>query len=211
MANHIQDNHIICRNVACSGFPDAGHAVWKQAETYSFVDVVSGETPFLSTVVSMIRCDSEEALYLRYQGQDDAVRSMFRLHDEPIYREDVFEAFIADKNNLSTYIELEVSPYDVRFDGIIRYNESGNRQLFMGYDIQGWKTRTVFDRAQCTITSVWKIPYAAFDVPPAKGVSWRVNFFRIDHSVRGEALQAWQKTGAPSFHRPECFGYLDFV
>lgn len=211
MANHIPNNHIICRHVACSVFPDAGHAAWEQAEAYALVDVVSGEAPFLSTSVSVIRCDPEEDLYIRYQGQDDEVRSIFRLHDEPIYREDVFEAFIADKNDLSAYIELEASPYDVRFDGIIRYDDNGNRHLFMGYDIQGWETRTVFDRAQRSITSVWKIPYAAFDVPPAIGVSWRVNFFRIDHSMRGEALQAWQKTGAPDFHRPECFGYLNFV
>lgn len=204
-------NHILCRNMACSGLPDAGHAVWAKAERYPFVDVVSGEAPFLETTVSVIRCDEEAALYLRYEGRDDEVHTSFRLHDEPLYREDVFEAFIADQNDLTTYKELEVSPYDVRFDGLIRYDKDGRRNLLMGYDVHGWVTQTVFDRERGSITSVWKIPYTAFDAPPSAGASWRVNFFRIDHSVRGMALQAWQKTGLPTFHVPERFGYLDFV
>ena len=209
--NTATDNkHMICRNLACSGFPDAGHAVWEKVEKYSFVDVVTGEVPFLSTTLSVFRLDDEQALYLRFQGQDDSICSTFRLHDEPLYREDVFEAFIADEGDLTNYIELEVSPYDVHFDGMIRYDAQGERKLSMGYDIVGWKTQTVYDRTKQVIISVWKIPYTAFRVPPAAGVCWRVNFFRIDHSERGEALSAYQKTGMPSFHVPEHFGYLDF-
>lgn len=206
-----RQNHILCPNLACSGFPDAGHAVWKEVEKYPLVDTVSGETPLMATSVSTFRCDAQQALYLLFEGRDEEVLSLFRLHDEPLYRGDVFEAFIADQNDLSTYKELEVSPWDVHFDGIIRYDSEGNRHLMMAYDVPAWVTKTLFDRTQSRISSVWKMPYATFDVPPAPGVSWRVNFFRIDHSAHGEALQAWQGTGAPSFHVPQCFGYLDFV
>lgn len=203
-------NHILCRNMACPGFPGAGHAVWGQVETHGFSDVVTGAEPELNTQVAVFRDDGGQALFIRFTGKDEGVQSGFRLHDEPLYREDVFEAFIADENDLNTYKELEASPYDVRFDGMIRFEAEGKRTLSMAYDIEGWQTETVFLPAEQAISSVWKIPYSAFSRPPRAGTHWRVNFFRIDHSARGISLQAWQATGEPNFHVPRCFGYLDF-
>lgn len=207
----VKDNHLQCRNILCEGFPDADSPLWKKADRFFLQDVVTGEKPFLSTEFSAFRCDVSQIIYFLFAGEDDAVQSVFRLRDEPIYREDVFEVFIADENDLSNYKELEVSPHDVLFDGLISYGSDGERRLNMAYDIRDWKTQTTYYEEKHRITSVWAVPYAAFSTPPQNGTSWRINAFRIDHSIRGISLQAWQKTGEPNFHVPSAFGYLDFI
>ncbi len=207
----LKNNRIQCRNIPCKFFPDANSPLWKQAERVPFQDVVTGAKPFLATEFSTFRCDESQTLYFLFTGEDDAIQSGFRLRDEPLYREDVFEIFIADTNDLSRYIELEVSPYDVLFDGLITYTADGARNLNMAYDIKNWRTQTIYTEQECRITSVWAIPYAAFSSPPQTGNSWRINAFRIDHSSRGISLQAWQKTGEPNFHVPDAFGFIDFI
>ena len=204
-------NRIKCRSIDIEGFPERENNAWLNAEKTSLVDVVSGEEPFLLTRFSIFRSDKQQKLYIMFEGQDDEIHSIYRWLDEPLYMEDVFELFISDENKLDRYIELEVSPYDVHFDGMISYDAKNNRRLDMSYDIVDWQTKTHFDQAKNKIVSIWSLPYSAFTNPPGPGVSWRINVFRIDHSVRGRSLQAWQQTCEPNFHVPEKFGFLDFV
>ena len=136
--------------------------------------------------------------------------SSFKLLDEPLYREDVFELFLAEEDDLQRYKELEVSPWDVHFDGQISYLADGSRRLNCSWDILGWKTDTKYEKHKNRLTSLWTLPYTAFAFQPSPGKPWRFNAFRIDRSVRGVSLQAWQETGQANFHVPERFGYLDF-
>ena len=204
-------NQMQCRQLECDGFPLADHPLWKEADSCSLVDVVTGEKSFLGTQFSVFRCDKEQRIYFLFQGEDDRIQSSFRWRDEPLYREDVFEVFIADNNDVLHYIELEASPHNVLFDGLISYDEDGNRHLDMSFDITEWRVETRYVEKKNHISSVWSLPYTAFSIPPEAGKSWRINAFRIDHSERGESLQAWQKTGEANFHVPDAFGYLEFV
>ncbi|HHU01745.1 MAG: carbohydrate-binding family 9-like protein [Christensenellales bacterium] len=207
----MKDNRLKCENFPFSGFPTADNEKWSKVQQVSLVDVETGERPFLSTNFTTFRSDEQERIFFKFSGEDDVIRSYFRLKDEPIYRADVFELYISDTNDLNNYIELEVSPHNVQFDARITYDKHGKRRLDMSYDIEGWKTRTVFNSKKSHITSVWSIPYSAFISPPKAGSYWRFNIFRIDHSDRGVSYQAWQKTGEINFHVPSAFGYLDFV
>ena len=207
----MKDNRLKCENFPFSGFPTADNEKWSKVQKVSLVDVETGELPFLSTSFAAFRSDEQERIFFKFTGEDDVIRSYFRLKDEPIYLADVFELFISDTNDLNNYIELEVSPHNVKFDGRITYDEQGTRLLDMSYDIEGWKTRTIFCDKKSRITSVWSIPYSAFASSPKAGSHWRFNAFRIDHSDRGVSYQAWQKTGEINFHVPSVFGYLDFV
>ena len=47
--------------------------------------------------------------------------------------------------------------------------------------------------------------------PPAPGVEWRFNAYRIDRSARGDELQAFSPIGRPDFHVPDRFGLLEFT
>ena len=205
------NNRISCVNLSVEGFPDSEDAVWDRAAKATLVDVKTGDRAFLHTEFSVFSCDKQQKLYFRFCAEDDEWHSCFRLHDEPLYRQDVFEIFICDDNNLKHYLELEASPHDIRFDGVITYDEQNARHLNTSVDVKGWATYTVRDRSGSTTTSVWALPYGVFENPPKAGEFWRINVFSIDHRRRGEALLAWQKTGENNFHVPERFGFLDFV
>ncbi len=203
------DNRYPCHNMTLAAMPQADDAVWDKAPAVQLRETQTGEEPFLSTELRLLRDDQARMLYVRFSGQDDEVHSNYRLHDSPIYRQDVMELFIADTNDLTYYKELECTPYDVHFDGTIDKRDGG-QVLNMDYDIAGWKTRTHIDNNR--LISVWALPYDAFDQEPKAGTHWRFNAFRIDHhSTRGMSLQAWQPTMQPTFHVPSVFGYLDFV
>ncbi|MDO5022729.1 MAG: carbohydrate-binding family 9-like protein [Eubacteriales bacterium] len=206
MANNI----IHCKNIETSKFPAAADKIWSNLESNELVDVQTGDKPFLTTTVRCFRDDTIQKLFFKFVGEDDNVLSYFRFKDEPLYKQDVFELFIADSLDTSKYIELEVSPHNVKFDGLISYSKNGERKLDMSFDILDWETFTVFDKKKSKTTSVWSIPYSAFKNPPKVGDRWRLNAFRIDHSIRGVSYQAWQKTGEINFHVPEAFGYLHF-
>ena len=199
-----------CLNLSAGGFPQAEGILWESCKPMTLLDVVTGKDPFLATECRIFRDDKAQMLYVRFKGQDDEVHSTFGWRDEPLYRQDVFELFLCDGTGLDRYREIEVSPYDVWFDGDISYHGS-ERRLNMDWDIKGFATRTQIDRPNLSIVSVWAIPYQALREAPKAGASWRFNVFRVDHSQRGEALMAWQPTGAPNFHVPEVFGHLDFL
>ena len=200
-----------CLNLMLPELPEAGDSCWEKASPIELCDVQSGRRPFLHTEFRLLRDDSAQAFYLKITAEDDEIRSTFRMHDETLYKQDVFELFLADGGTLRQYKEIEVSPFDVSFTGTITFRSETQRQLNMDWDIPGFITKTRFSRQENQTLSLWKLPYAAFDQKPTPGNAWRFNVFRVDHSRRGEELQAWQMTGARNFHVPERFGWLDFI
>lgn len=204
-------NRVPCPSVSLPGLPGAGDACWETAPAFALCEVESGARPFLSTEFRVLRDDGQGALFVLFTGEDDGILSTYRLHDETIYTQDVFELFIAETGSLKTYREIEASPYDVHFTGTITWQKDGSRALNMDWDIPGFVSKTDYFTAEHRVTAVWKLPYAAFSQAPRAGASWRFNAFRVDHSPRGEELQAWQPTGARNFHVPERFGFLDFI
>lgn len=200
-----------CHNLSLPSFPQPQDPCWETAPVAALQEVESGQRPFLYTELRLLRDDAQGALFVRFVGEDDGIRSTYRLHDETLYTQDVFELFLADSDGLDHYKEIQVSPWDLTFTGTIDYPGDGRRLLDMRWDIPGMRTRTRYNREAHQTVSIWKLPYAAFAKAPAPGGSWRFNAFRIDHSARGEELQAWQHTGARNFHVPERFGWLDFT
>lgn len=201
-----QGNRYPCKDIGSGHTPGPDEALWKQAPKAELVDVVTGETPALSTFFQCLRSDGQGCLYLRFEGKSEGRHSTFRLHDEPLWKQDVFELFICDEGRLDRYRELQSSPWDVRFDGNIRYDEKGERHLDVSWDAEAWTSETVYDRKTGRLITVWKLPYEVFESKPKAGESWRMGVFR----VAGEELQAWQMTGKANFHVPARFGYLDF-
>lgn len=200
-----------CKNHAFPGFAEASDPAWEQAPEALMADTETGKRPFLLTAFRALRDDAQEALFIRFEAQDDQVVSTFRWDDEPLYQQDVLEVFITSKDPKAGYLELEASPYDLRFVGEITYNSPQERVLTMGIDLPGFQTRTHFDEPQHLLTSVWRLPYSAFSAKSGKGQRFSWNLYRVDHSERGISLQAWQATLAPSFHVPKAFGQLEFV
>lgn len=200
----------VCPNLSLPFLPLWDDPAWQQATEASLLDVESGKQPFLATSFRILRDDDQQALFVCFVGEDDQVVSTFRMHQETLYRQDVFELFIADGKDLLHYKEIEVSPYDRHFTGTIEYQTDSQRVLNLDWNMPGFVTQTHFDKSALKTTSLWRLPYGAFATKPIPGHSWRFNAFRVDHSKRGESLQAWQPTGQRNFHVPKCFGQLIF-
>ncbi|MDD4080339.1 MAG: carbohydrate-binding family 9-like protein [Eubacteriales bacterium] len=200
-----------CGQISAPDMPGWQDACWEQAPQRFLADTVSGGTPFLNTEVRLFRDDRQEALFVRFLGEDDEVLATYRLHNECLYRQDVFELFIGQAENPREYLEIEVSPYDLSFLASVK-NDGNGIQLDLDRGIPGFKTRTWLLREDLKTTSVWRIPYTAFEEPPAAGKRFYFNAYRIDHhSTRGRSLQALSVTGKPDFHVPLAFIPLVFT
>lgn len=199
-----------CKHIPAPRLPGWRDACWEKAPQRFLADTVTGETPFLSTELRLFRDDGQEALFARFLGEDDEVLSTFRMHDECLYRQDVFELFIASGDSRTRYLEIEVSPYDLHFVADVVY-QKGRFAIDLDREIAGFETRASLMRPGLKTASVWRIPYDAFKTKPKAGARFLFNAFRIDHhSTRGRSLQALSATGEANFHVPEAFIPLSF-
>lgn len=205
-----KNNRLVCKNLSITQIPGFDDSIWEKADSVSLLETISGKSPQQTTFVSCFRSDVMQLMFFRFDCQDNQIISTFRNNNEPIYQQDVLECFLSEDENLKSYIEIEVSPYNIHFVGTISFK--GNmRCLDMSSQIKGFKTYTKFDKSLQRLVSVWILPYESLKVLPRKGSSYRINFFRVDYQGTECELQAWQSTYVPNFHVPEVFGYLDFV
>lgn len=205
-----KSNRIECKNIALKLQPDFFDSAWDDSSTVELLDNISAEKPRLKTKVSIFRDDEQKRLFLRFVSDDDEIISNYRRNNETIYNQDVMEFFVSEDGNLKKYKEFELSPYDIHFGGTISFAEHA-RRLEMNIDMYNFSSKTKFFKEKKLLCSVWSLPYSIFSIEPKKGVSFRINLFRIDMENGKQNLQAWQATGVNNFHVPEKFGFLDFV
>ncbi len=134
--------------------------------------------------------------------------------DGPLWEEEVVEVFFDPVGDGQGYFEIEINPLGTVCDLLLRRAPSGWRKEF-GWDCAGLET--MVRRTAHGWNAELLIPFAAVlpaDVLPfAAPQSWRANFLRIARAAgpRGpRELSAWSPTLAPTFHRPECFGTVEF-
>ena len=204
----------LCKNIKAPEMPGWQDDCWKKAPQRFLSETVSGDTPFLGTEIRIFRDDRQEALFARFLGEDDEVLSTFRLDNECLYDQDVFELFIAQEESRTRYYEIEVSPYDLHFVAEVANPGQDGSGIVLDMDrgIPGFTTRAALMRNDLKTASVWRIPYSAFEKKPGPGTRYYFNAFRIDHhSTRGRSLQALSATGKPDFHVPAAFIPLVFT
>jgi hypothetical protein len=145
---------------------------------------------------------------VRFDGRDEAVVATLTERDAPLWREDVFEIFLAPEDPPRTYFEFEVNPLGTLFDARIESPNLRRRDMRVAteWDCDGFSARATVrpDRWSASV----RIPLAPLcgGNPPER---WRANFYRIDRGSRDE-FSAWSPTLAdpPDFHVPEMFGSL---
>jgi Carbohydrate family 9 binding domain-like len=199
--------------------------VWEQAEEIELLDTATGAQPAQRTSVRLLY--DNKCLYLGFHAQDSYIWGTMTGHDDPIYDEEVVEAFIDPTGLLTSYYELEVSPLNTGFDALIINDtvpsgaaERGKRfQGFTGWDPAGFRHAVhVEGELGSRACSWWECEMAiSFDdlflggrIPPRQGDVWRANLFRIDKD--GDKLEesAFSPTGCADFHVPQRFGELVF-
>lgn len=153
-------------------------------------------------------------LYLRFHCQDGEILANMHKRDEPLYDEEVVEAFLAPIS-LGQYYEFNLSPRNVVFDSLISHNGT----TFTGHpswDCHGLKHGVFRRNAAKKEFGDWDgylaIPFECINVLPSSGQTWRVNFYRIKRQG-GDQYLAWSPTlvEPAAFHIPSKFGELVLI
>ena len=197
--------------------------VWSQVDPVGVFRLADGSgEPQLPTEVRA--CWDDRNLYLAFVAIDTDIWGKMRQRDDPIYDEEVVEAFICSGEDVTRYYEFEFSPHNVVFDAAIQCPESGDRRYLkadLGWDCEGLQSAvevvgTLDDPSD--VDERWTVevalPFSQIGRggrAPADGELWRANFYRIDRAGEGE-FSCWSPTKAvpANFHVPARYGELVF-
>ena len=141
--------------------------------------------------------------------EDDGVVATYLRHDEPLWKEDVVELFLAPERP-SRYFEIEVNPLGTTFDAVI--DSPDLDRATMNTDL-AWTCEGLFAAVRTTpntLDVLLRIPFASLGAKPDG--EWRANFYRIDRGAADE-YSAWRPTmkTPPDFHVPHAFGGIRFA
>ncbi|HTE16945.1 MAG TPA: carbohydrate-binding family 9-like protein, partial [Armatimonadota bacterium] len=181
----------------------------------------NGDEPAQPTEVKA--CWDDTFLYLSYSCKETDIWGNFESRDDPLYDEEVVEAFLCPTGDLRHYFEFEVSPLNILFDARV-FSPEGDRRMMLvdrQWDAPGIRTAVrvsgiLNDRHSPDIGWIAEVALPFSDLglqgPPAPGTVWRANFYRIERGPITE-FTAWSPTYADpaDFHVPACFGELVFV
>ncbi len=168
------------------------------------------------------RLDSEfsayhdgKRLFVVLSADDDHLVATYLEHDEPLWKEDVVEVFLAPES-LERYFEIEVNPLGTTFDAIVDSPRLGREAMTVdrAWTCQGLRAaiRRTTIGGSVRVETLVAIPISALGAAYASGMRWRGNVFRIDRSPKGDEYCAWRPTGhhPADFHVPRKFGTLVF-
>lgn len=196
--------------------------VWSRLKPVgAFRRVLGDGLPRYATELKL--CWDDDYLYLGFVAMDPNIWGNYRNHDDPVWEEEVVEAFISTCGDVTRYFEFNWSPHNVVFDAKIEIPENGDR-TYMKSDVpwvcEGLKSAvTVFGTIDdpSDVDEKWVVetalPFAQIGREgraPANGEEWRANFYRIDREGEGE-FSCWSPTLCPNFHVPARFGRLIFT
>ncbi|KIG17570.1 hypothetical protein DB30_03051 [Enhygromyxa salina] len=150
----------------------------------------------------------QDHLYVAGSLPDPDLHAPHRERDDPLYRDEAFEVFIAGDNSGARYLEHQVSARNVQFDARFpkyRKGEEGwdgswrsavalDGELERRGGDQGWTVELAFAWADlCKHTKI--------RCPPKPGQQLRVNVFRLDKPDRKRQVGlALSPTLDPDFH-----------
>ena len=191
-------------------------AMPRQCEPVRLRRAIDGAAPRLATTVAAYYDD--QFLTIVFSAADDHIVATHYGHDEPLYEEDVVEAFLSPRHKRE-YFEIEVNPVGTTYDSHI--DSPDGIRTTMRADV-GWEctglvaaVRKMFAaRSVMTVDTVMRVPFASLAAAtPARGESWLANFFRVDrHPGDRDEYTAWRPTmkNPADFHVVEAFGHLIF-
>jgi len=200
---------------------DLSKPAWRDAPEVELQLAVDGGPPRQRTGLRLLWDDDN--LYAAFRVEDEDIRATHSRHDAPLWEEEVVELFLDPWGAERLYVEIEISPANVVFDALVvnRAREGEQRRdldALVAWNCAGLRSAVRVDGVLNggPVSRGWEVELAvpirqlAPRVPPAPGIEWRFNAYRVDRSPGGDELQAFSPIGRPDFHVPARFGLLAF-
>ncbi|HEU0092036.1 MAG TPA: carbohydrate-binding family 9-like protein [Vicinamibacteria bacterium] len=209
---------------------------WRDAPwTADFVDIEGDARPrpALRTRPKMLWDD--EYFYVGAEMAEPHLWATLTRHDAVIFQDHDFEVFIDPNGDNHDYYEFEINALGTGWDLLLpRPYKDGGRAVH-DWEIAGLKSAVHLDGTlndPADTDRGWTVelafPWPALaelarrPAPPRDGDQWRVNFSRVEWSLRvagahyekvpgtKENNWVWSPQGVVNMHRPETWGYVQF-
>jgi len=210
---------------------------WRDAPwTDDFVDIEGDKKPVprYSTRAKMLW--DEEYLYIGAELQEPHVWATLTKRDSVIFQDNDFEVFIDPNGDNHQYYEFEINALNTGWDLRLPKPYKDGGSAIDTWDIKGIKTAvrvhgTLNDSSD--VDEGWSVEiampwdslseFAGCVCPPKTGDQWRINFSRVQWHVdvlEGKYVKrpktpednwVWSPQGVIDMHRPERWGYVQFV
>lgn len=175
--------------------------------------LADGSGPARQQTTVRVCCD-DDALYVRFDCDDEDIWGTLHRRDDPIYDEEVVELFIAPGAETPVhYYEFEISPNGVLFDTKVTspHGDRTDLTLDIAWDADGIRWRTERSGTERWAAAL-ALPWAAM-AQSQKPAICRANFYRIERPRRGRfptEFSCWSPTltEPADFHRAARFGTL---
>jgi hypothetical protein len=149
-----------------------------------------------------------EHLYVAGTLPDHDLFAPHQERDDPLYRNEAFEVFLAGDDSGARYLEHQVSArgvmFDARFPKYRKGDEGWNGSWRSAVALDGELERIGYDRGWTVeLAFAWTelCEHTKIDCPPEPGSQLRVNVFRLDKPDREQQVGlALSPTLDPDFH-----------
>lgn len=193
---------------------------WKNSEKVALKFNETGKEVSDSSIMTWIRtCYDAQNFYISFECNDSDIWSEFSNRDDHLWEKDAVEIFIDTDGNLNTYYEIQVSPKNVLFDAHLELPTKTNDDEIISFDVDGIQTAVAVDgtvNKHDDVDKKWtvEISIPIEDLTEEKasidsGI-WRINFFRMNHDLKGERPELGWSPTLGDFHIPAKFGVLKF-
>jgi hypothetical protein len=186
---------------------------WAVAATSPELATAEGSSDPVGKAIAKLSWD-DQFLYAFITITDSDVRSEYKAHDDPMWKQDCVELFIDADGNRRGYIELQVNPNNATFDswfattraqpGDVSWDSGMQTQVKLrgttepGDTDQGWDAELAIP---------WQAVRGRDDamavrLPPQIGDRWRLNVVRVDVKTGDKNQQAssWNRISSADFH-----------
>jgi hypothetical protein len=190
---------------------------WSHAVAHPLVHSLDGE-PYHERPGAVRWAWDAQALYVAVEIEDPDVWSDYTKHDDPLWKQEVFEVFIFGGPQRQDYLELQVSPrgitFDARFERYRKGDEDWDGLWRAAVDLRGTldQRRDRDDGWSAELALPWAelCEHTEVTCPPQAGQHFTVNAFRFERPhKRAPVGLALSPPRVPDFHAPENAAVLE--